>query len=74
MWARSIKYKEKNMGAVRWTAKGLKLIGQLLEAKEVEEWLERAYGERDPGLIKLKTDPIYDNLSSDPRFKVSLKN
>lgn len=28
------------MGAVRWTGKGLKLIGQLLEAEEVERWLE----------------------------------
>jgi len=28
------------MGVVRWTAKGLKIIGQLLEAKEIEDWLE----------------------------------
>lgn len=28
------------MGAVRWTGKGLKLIGQILEAEEVERWLE----------------------------------
>ena len=28
------------MGALRWTGKGLKLVGQLLEAKEVEAWVE----------------------------------
>ena len=28
------------MGAVRWTGKGLKLIGELLEAKDVEGWIE----------------------------------
>jgi serine/threonine protein kinase/Tfp pilus assembly protein PilF len=36
------------------------------------DWLERAYEERDPGLIKIKTDPIFDNLSSDPRYKILL--
>lgn len=28
------------MSAVRWTGKGLKLLGSILENKEVEEWLE----------------------------------
>lgn len=28
------------MGAVRWTGKGLKLLGQILEAEEIEAWLE----------------------------------
>jgi len=32
------------------------------------EWLERAYHERSGALVKLKFDPIYDNLRSDPRF------
>ncbi|MEE9554030.1 MAG: hypothetical protein V3W18_06995 [candidate division Zixibacteria bacterium] len=29
------------MGAVRWTAKGMIFVGKLLEAKEVEEYLEK---------------------------------
>ena len=28
------------MGAIRWTGKGLKLAGQILEAEEIEKWLE----------------------------------
>jgi len=37
------------------------------------ERLEKAYEERDPQLKKLKTEPIYDNVSSDPRFIELLK-
>ena len=39
---------------------------------EAFEWLERAYQERNAGLVKLKVDPIYDNLRSDPRFGMML--
>ena len=28
------------MGVIRWTGKRLKLVGQLLEADEVERWFE----------------------------------
>ena len=31
-------------------------------------WLEKAYAERDEGLMWLKIDPIYDDLRNDPRF------
>jgi serine/threonine-protein kinase len=31
--------------------------------------LEQAYGMRDPDLTSLKVDPVFDHLSSDPRFK-----
>ena len=37
------------------------------------ERLEKAYEERDSRLRKLKTDPIFDNVRSDPRFKELLK-
>ena len=31
-------------------------------------WLEKALDERDPAIVKIKIEPIYDNLRSDPRF------
>jgi serine/threonine protein kinase/Tfp pilus assembly protein PilF len=32
------------------------------------EWLEKGYTERDDSLTKLKTDPLFDSLRSDPRY------
>jgi serine/threonine-protein kinase len=32
------------------------------------EWLEKGYTERDDTLTKLKTDPLFDSLRSDPRY------
>ena len=31
-------------------------------------WLEKAFEARDPGLVRLKMEPLYDNLRSDPRY------
>jgi adenylate cyclase len=31
-------------------------------------WLEKTFDERDPAIVKIKIEPIYDNLRSDPRF------
>lgn len=33
------------------------------------EWLETAMRARDPGLVKLKTDPLMDPLRKEPRFQ-----
>jgi TolB-like protein/Tfp pilus assembly protein PilF len=34
------------------------------------EWLDKAFEERDALLVGLKVDPFYDDIGSDPRFKV----
>src|SRR5258708_23197515 len=31
-------------------------------------WLEKAYEERNPDLIELNAEPVFDTLRSDPRF------
>jgi tetratricopeptide (TPR) repeat protein len=33
------------------------------------DWLEKALEERSPNLVGLKTEPAFDDLRSDPRFK-----
>jgi TolB-like protein/cytochrome c-type biogenesis protein CcmH/NrfG len=37
------------------------------------EWLDRAYTQRDGGLIETKVDPLLKNLHSDPRYTSLLK-
>jgi tetratricopeptide (TPR) repeat protein len=37
------------------------------------EWLERAYGERNPDLIELRTDPVFDSVRADSRFAEFLR-
>jgi tetratricopeptide (TPR) repeat protein len=37
------------------------------------KWMERAIEEKDPFLIWLSTDPLLDDVRSDPRFKGLLK-
>ena len=40
---------------------------------EAFDWLDRAYGQRDPGLIETKTDPLLYSLRQDPRYAALLK-
>jgi TolB-like protein len=40
---------------------------------EAFEWLDRAYVQRDGGLIATKMDPLLKSLRNDPRFAVFLK-
>ncbi len=43
---------------------------------EIEQgfnWLERAYESRDHWLVRIKIDPTFDDVRSDPRFKALLK-
>ena len=37
------------------------------------EWLERARRQRDSGLVGLRSDPVYENLHSDPRWDAFLR-
>jgi tetratricopeptide (TPR) repeat protein len=39
---------------------------------EAFEWLDRARGQRDPGLGFLRRDPLLENLHDDPRWNVFL--
>jgi tetratricopeptide (TPR) repeat protein len=43
------------------------------QSDEAFEWLERAYAQRDDGLISTKVDPLLKSLHNDPRFAALLK-
>ena len=43
------------------------------QSDEAFEWLDRAYAQRDPGLIATKVDPLLKSLHKDPRFAAFLK-
>jgi TolB-like protein/DNA-binding winged helix-turn-helix (wHTH) protein/Tfp pilus assembly protein PilF len=43
------------------------------QADEAFEWLDRAYAQRDSGLIGTKVEPLLKNLHSDPRYAAFLK-
>ncbi len=40
---------------------------------EAFEWLDRAYAQRDSGLIKMNVEPLLKNLHRDPRYAAFLK-
>jgi hypothetical protein len=43
------------------------------QSHETFEWLERAYAQRDSGLIGTKVDPLLKSLHNDPRYAAFLK-
>jgi hypothetical protein len=43
------------------------------QSDEAFEWLDRAYAQRDSGLIGTKVDPLLKNLHNDPRYTAFLK-
>ncbi len=49
------------------------LSAMIGETEEAMIWLERAYEDRDPGLLAAKTSPLLDPLRSDPRFQDLLR-
>ena len=43
------------------------------QSDEAFEWLDRAYAQRDSGLIGTKVDPLFKSLHNDPRYAAFLK-
>jgi TolB-like protein len=43
------------------------------EGAKAFDWLDRAVVQRDPGLINLKTDPLFARLRGDSRYKTVLR-
>jgi len=43
------------------------------QSDEAFEWLDRAYAQRDSGLIETKVDPLLKSLHGDPRYAAFLK-
>jgi tetratricopeptide (TPR) repeat protein len=43
------------------------------QSDEAFEWLDRAYAQRDSGLIGTKAEPLLKNLHKDPRYAAFLK-
>jgi tetratricopeptide (TPR) repeat protein len=65
-WRTWLELMTQTEGASPWLiASGYCVIG---ETDEAFTWLERAYRERDPPMISLKSSPAFDPIRSDPRF------
>jgi hypothetical protein len=43
------------------------------EADAAVTWLERAYTQRDPGLLILKVDPLLRNIHTNPGYRLLLR-
>ena len=43
------------------------------ETDEALKWLDRAYEQNDPALLLLKSQPAFDKLDGDPRYKAFLR-
>ncbi len=43
------------------------------EKQKAFEWLERAYRQRDAGVVSMKADPLFKSLRGDPRFDAMLR-
>jgi serine/threonine protein phosphatase PrpC len=49
------------------------LYAYLGERDQAMEWLEKGYEERSGAMILLKSDPMWDPLSSDQRFQALIR-
>jgi len=46
-----------------------RVFGALKDKEQTFSWLERAYQEHHADMIELPTEPCFDSVRSDPRFK-----
>jgi hypothetical protein len=37
------------------------------------DWLDRAYRQKDLGLVEIVGEPLFKNLATDPRYKAFLR-
>jgi serine/threonine protein kinase/tetratricopeptide (TPR) repeat protein len=51
-----------------WAYSVARLYADLGEEDLVLEWLEKSFEAREPWLIRLKVDPVFDSLRSNPRL------
>lgn len=56
-----------------WAAQIAEVYAYRGESDEAFEWLDRAYRQRDGGLMFLKIDPLLKSLHMDPRYAELLK-
>jgi hypothetical protein len=49
------------------------LLGTYANASQAFEWLNRAYAQRDGGLVDIKVDPLLRSLHGDPRYAALLE-
>lgn len=56
-----------------WAAQIAEVYAYRGESDEAFEWLDRAYRQRDGGLMFLKIDPLLKSLRMDPRYAELLK-
>ena len=49
------------------------LLGTYADASQAFEWLNRAYAQRDGGLVDIKVDPLLRSLHGDPRYAALLE-
>ena len=46
-----------------------RVYGSIKDKKQTFAWLDKAYEEHHPDMIELTTEPCFDSVRSDPRFK-----
>jgi hypothetical protein len=67
-WRRWLVYEERtSSGPPRALLMGA-IFARIGDADRAIEWLERAYDDRDPGMVYLGTNPDWETLRDDPRF------
>ena len=73
--ARAVLKEVKSLSSQRYVpAPNVALLCSMLEERnEAFVWLEKAYQDRDMRLCRLKVDPRWDAMRSEPRFVAILK-